>query len=361
MLLAAFDRHLSVMSENDSVLVACSGGLDSVVLLDVAIDRLGCPRVTAGHVDHSVRPGSDRDAGFVAELAAQLGVSCLRAPLEPGPSDEATLRDKRYAALEAQRIEAGASWILTAHHADDQAETVLLGLIRRTTPASLAGIPARRDHILRPLLEVPRAELVEWAERRGLRWRDDPTNAEPRYLRNRIRRELLPLLEARYRPGLRKRLAKLAAGMERPTPVPTNRREGHRVVVPCEPGIQFRREPYDGGPLGDGKVMARFDAARIDTPVVRQVRAGDRIRPFGMDGRRKLQDVLGDAKVPKDRRWQRLVVASSDGAVLWVPGLLRSAEAPVTDETREVWTFRLEPACETGRARPCGPEPDRSM
>lgn len=362
MLLAAADRHLATVGGEDTVLVACSGGIDSVVLSDVAVDRLGCRRVIVAHIDHGVRSSSGADAAFVADLAARLGVEHVSTRLPVGPADEATLRKARYQALEAHRVATGASWILTAHNADDQAETVLLGLLRSTTPAALRGIPRRRDRIVRPLIDVRRAVITAYATGHGLGWVDDPTNVEPRYLRNRIRKELLPLLEARYRKGIAGRLVALSeamSGIERPAP--TNTPPPPRVDLTDEHGIQLSVGPYAGEPYGDGKRMALFDADALSAPVIRRVRPGDRIRPFGMDGRRKLQDVLVDAKIPKDARRHVLVVASSEGHVLWVPGLLRSADAPVSGQTRRVWTLRAEPAVDVGSTRPCDREPDRSM
>lgn len=337
------------------VLVACSGGADSVVLAHAAVVHLGARRVVLGHVDHAVRAGSPADAAWVEGYAARLGAESCVTRLEPGPDDEARLRVARYAALEAQRAAAGAAWILTAHSADDQAETVLLGLIRGPHPRVLAGMPARRGPILRPLLEVPRATIRAYAARAHLDWREDPSNPEPRWLRNRLRKELLPLIEARYRAGFAARLARLAAELGSSDdaspiggpdvlrapggPAPrgrTNRPAPPPVVSPVE--IAIERRAWSATPLPAGPAVALFDADVLDRLVVRAIRPGDRIRPMGLGGSKKLQDVLVDAKVPREARDGLWVAAHpATGEVVWVPGLARSEVAPVTTSTTQVW------------------------
>lgn len=332
------------------VLVACSGGADSVALAHATCTLLGARRVILGHVDHRVRPGSEKDAAFVEDFAHALGAEVRTVQLAPGMDDEATLRDARYAALDVMRAETAAEWILTAHTADDQAETVLLGLLRTSRLEALGGMPGCRGRILRPLLDVSRASARHYAHVHHLRWREDPTNLEPRYLRNRIRKELLPLLERRYRPRLVRRLVALAGEVRRihdREPAegmakdlrPLNRPEPPPVVGLEGPDIRIEHRAWPGGHLPDGKQQALFDAALLERPVLRRVRAGDRIRPFGMNGTKKLQDLFVDQKVPRDARTWVWVVALETGEVVWVPRLLRSAAAPISSETREVWIF----------------------
>ncbi len=362
MLVAAFERALerAGLGPTDRVLVACSGGLDSVVLLDLCLERLGAPRVVVAHVDHAVRPGSAHDADFVAALAAREGVEAWSVRLPAGPSDEARLRRLRYRALESARRALGADWILTAHHRGDQAESVLIGLLRSARPSALRGIPERRGRVLRPLLAVPRAELLARAERSGLAWCEDPTNREPRQLRSRIRKELLPLLESRYRPGMEARLARLAARLTALQPsagsearetsgsaeagfeAGVTRRTG---ASPADDGPELRIDrhawPPEGLPLGDGRRRAVFDAAVLGPPRLRPARSADRVQPFGMLGHRKLQDVWVDAKLPPAARARWLVLCDAAGTVAWVPGLLRSALAPVGPTTEVVWVCEL--------------------
>lgn len=358
------------------VLVACSGGVDSVVLAHAAVVALGARRVVLGHVDHAVRAGSPADAAWVAAYAAGLGAASVSVRLAPGPDDEARLREARYAALEAQRAGCGAAWILTAHSADDQAETVLLGLIRSPHAEVLAGMPQRRGAILRPLLEVPRAVIRAYAARERLDWREDPTNPDPRWLRNRLRKELLPLIEARYRAGFAERLARLAtqlqaralgaaldgpagasapalaAGDTRPSRARhdrgSNRPTASPVVSPME--IAIERRPWSGSRLPERPDVALFDADVLERLVVRPIRPGDRIRPMGLGGSKKLQDVLVDAKVPREVRSGLWVAAHpGSGEVVWVPGLARAEVAPVSTSTTQVWILT------------CGPSADPSL
>lgn len=357
MLLAALERALAEAGIDrrgeGRVLIACSGGVDSVCLAHAASTLLGARRVVLGHVDHRVRPGSGEDASLVRALGDALGSEVSCSVLEPGPDDEARLRRARYLALEEARQRCSAALVLTAHTRDDQAETVLLGLVRRTRLAGLIGIAPRRGTVVRPWLGVPRGAILAYAARHRLAWREDPTNPEPRYLRNRIRKELLPLLERRYRPGITARLGRLAEeARARDDRAPAavaraalNSAPPRRVEVWVErTSIRVERRPWVDAPLPDGKRGAVFDAALLAMPVIRPVRSGDRIQPFGMEGHRKLQDVLVDAKVPRDARTWVWVVAGEGAEVHWVPGIVRSAAAPVGSQTREVWIFSQDAA-----------------
>jgi tRNA(Ile)-lysidine synthetase-like protein len=215
------------------VLVAASGGLDSTVLahaLATAPRRLGI-EVVLGHVHHGLRGAeADADADAVAALAAKLGVPAQvrrvdpRARLAAGssrarPTLQEAARELRYAALREMAREVGASRIATAHHADDQAETVLLRLLRGTGPDGLAGIPERsRDGVVvRPLLRIPREALRRYAEAHGLAWREDSSNASTRYARNRLRARWIPGLAADFNPRLLRVVADLAEAQRRDT------------------------------------------------------------------------------------------------------------------------------------------------
>lgn len=191
--------------DGEEVVLAVSGGLDSMVLLDRAAQE-GLRGVVA-HVNYGLR-GADSaaDAQLVAREAARRGWPCRVAHRAvPWENLQAEARRVRYAWME----ELGA-WVVTAHHAEDQAETVLLHLVRAADPvAAVAGMPARRGRVLRPMLAWPRAELRAWAEAHGVLWREDASNAEGKYLRNRIRHEVLPLLE-RLRPGTGAHLARMS-------------------------------------------------------------------------------------------------------------------------------------------------------
>jgi tRNA(Ile)-lysidine synthase len=166
-----------------AVTCAVSGGADSLALLVLAVSA-GCV-TTAIHVDHGLRSGSAAEADVVAMAAARFGTGyrAVRVAVAPGPNLEARAREARYGALPRD--------VLTGHTADDQAETVLLNLLRGAGTAGLAGI--RRDR--RPLLDLRRAETAALCAELRLSPVVDPTNASPAWRRNRVRQELLPLLE----------------------------------------------------------------------------------------------------------------------------------------------------------------------
>lgn len=166
-----------------AVTCAVSGGPDSTSLLALAV-AAGCT-VTAVHVDHGLRPGSPAEAEVVAASARSLGAAfrAVTVHVGDGPNLEARARTARYAALPDD--------VLTGHTADDQAETVLVNLLRG---AGLNGVAGMRPDHRRPLLSLRRAETVALCEALGLRVVHDPSNLDPRHLRNRVRHELLPLM-----------------------------------------------------------------------------------------------------------------------------------------------------------------------
>lgn len=186
------------------VMAAVSGGLDSMVLLNclLAIKRALDISIVVGHIDHGLRPSSKADALFVAGQCKAMGleatvreVDVRSVAKERGLTLEEAARFLRYAALGEMARETGASVVLTAHTASDQAETVLMRLLRGTGPLGLCGIaPRREDGFARPLLCASREEVRKYARRKRIEWREDPTNKDIRFLRNRIRLQVLPLL-----------------------------------------------------------------------------------------------------------------------------------------------------------------------
>lgn len=204
---AAIAQH-ALWGPGDRVAVAVSGGLDSVSLLDLLHQLAGWHGgvLSVITVDHGCRPSSSADADFVEALAESLGLPCARASLSLGEgASEDTLRRGRYAVLDALDVDR----VALAHHRGDQAETVLLHLLRGTGATGRAGMRWRRGRYVRPLLELSRSQLAAWADHRGLSFRHDPSNDDPRYLRNRIRHEVLPLLES-LRPGAEAAIARSA-------------------------------------------------------------------------------------------------------------------------------------------------------
>ena len=171
-------------------------------------------RLTVAHLDHGLRQNSDDDAPFVAHAAEALGLRCesLRTDVAAlaraeGRSIEVAGREARYRFLED--VAPDGALIATAHTADDAAETVLLNLLRGSGLAGARGIPARRGRIVRPLLGERRATLREHLDVAGIDYRLDPSNEDPAFLRNRVRAEVLPLLES-IRPGATDRIGQFS-------------------------------------------------------------------------------------------------------------------------------------------------------
>jgi tRNA(Ile)-lysidine synthase len=209
------------------MVVACSGGADSTALLRAMVAITGnvpaeLSWLVVAHFNHGWRGAeSDGDQVFVEGLAKQLGVECQIGRAEASPSggrrrDEATARDLRHRFLLGVARQTGARHIVLAHTADDQAETVLHRILRGTAVAGLAGMsrvrPVTPDvSLVRPLLRVRRAEILEYLRSIGQTYRDDSSNLDPTYTRNRIRHELLPQLQRDYNPQVVDALLNLAA------------------------------------------------------------------------------------------------------------------------------------------------------
>lgn len=204
--------------EDDLVLVACSGGADSLALADAAAHlartgALGAVRVGAVVIDHGLQEASSVAAATAAQQCRELRldpVELVVANVRPGADGlEAAARTARYAALEAAADRLGAGLVLLGHTLDDQAEQVLLGLARGSGARSLAGMPPARGRYRRPLLGLTRAQTRAACVAEGLAWWEDPMNADESYARVRARRALADL-EADLGPGLAQALARSA-------------------------------------------------------------------------------------------------------------------------------------------------------
>jgi tRNA(Ile)-lysidine synthase len=370
----------------DRVLVAVSGGPDSMALLHAlweARARLGVTLEVVG-VDHGLRPEAARELDLVRARAEALDLRFVRLAADVarerrgGVSLQDAARRARLGALATLAMARGARRVALGHQADDQAETVLFRILRGTGLPGLAGIPYERDPFVRPLLDVWRAEILRYLHRRSIPFVEDPSNADLRYARARIRHRILPLL-AEENPRVSEALVALAraararsvsggedlstaalAALSRRAASSVGRLRGkggtsavdvsgrRRVVVsygevrieprdvaPAPPRRDLVIDrpgayPWSGGTVeveevagaGDGQ----FDADRLTWPlVVRPRRSGDRMRPRGGRGSRKLSDLMIDAKIARGVRGALPVVTSASDEVLFVPGL-RPAE-----------------------------------
>jgi hypoxanthine phosphoribosyltransferase len=446
-------RAAGLLVQGDAAVVAVSGGPDSVALLHVLFVLSRKPewgwRLIVAHVDHGFRGAeSAAECAYVERLAAELGlpyaVARLDMPAEleaNGGNAQAVARERRYAFLRETAERFGAGKIALAHHADDQAETVLMRILRGTGLSGLAGIPERRREkkveLIRPFLRIYKSEIIEYCCSHNLLFYRDSSNDSLKYERNRIRLEALPFL-ARYNPQLPEALNRLAetaadedayleqetraafdrivtpgsgdagayllergafAGLpvalqrrliklilsclasgtaefamlervrqailqaetphlaldlgggcrlvreyeriafllkpepaEKPVSYHYTWREGERRLPIPEIGLELRMEPV--APTASmelaGTADARTDSAifaadRLVFPLtVRTRRNGDRMRPYGLNGSKKVKDIFIDEKVPQRLRDRLPVVTDAEGRILWIPGVKRS-------------------------------------
>jgi tRNA(Ile)-lysidine synthase len=426
-----------------TVLVALSGGPDSVALLRALLelrDALGI-RIAAAHLNHGIRGDeSDRDEAFVRGLCTTLNVRLIvehTYGLTPEKNLEERARDARREFLNRAADALGARYIALGHHADDQAETVLMRAMRG---AGITGLAAMSEsgpgRIFRPLLRLWREEILEYLREIGAAYVTDSSNLSATFLRNRVRLELIPSLERAWAPDVRARLVELATDMralddlvrglakaelERATRADgaldiggfASLAPGLRVPVLREFAARslgslrrFERTHWvameklcvEGPPNGEvhlpggvrlaraysslrftsarrdrdvefrvrlavdhvteivqagfafetsvvaleeahnpaGHLSALFDASHAAGQLIaRNFRPGDRIRPLGIAGTRKIKEVFIDRKVPRPRRANYPVVTLDD-EIVWVPGLARARSALVTPKTTRV-------------------------
>jgi tRNA(Ile)-lysidine synthase len=203
----------SMLTRGDHLLVAVSGGPDSVALLRalILLSSEYQLHLTTAHLNHGLRgTEAEEEEDFVRRISHALGITCIcktvhirMLQIGKGRSLEEIGREERYRFLNETAEACGAQKIATGHHRDDQAETVLINLIRGSGIAGLKGIaPVRDDRIIRPLLDVGRREIFEFLKREGFAYRVDSSNLDPIYLRNRIRNGLIPDLKASYNPQI---------------------------------------------------------------------------------------------------------------------------------------------------------------
>ncbi len=431
----------SIIPRDGVVLVAVSGGADSMALVEAL--RNTTPSIAVAHFDHRLRDDSARDAEHVAEYAREHGLEFVlgsgdvaRRARSERSSIEVAARDARYEFLSDAARNLDARCVATAHTRSDQVETILMRILRGTGRVGVCGIPARRGPFDRPLLDVTGNQTRDYCRARNVAFRDDPTNRDLRFVRNRVRLEILPKLRASFpnideallrlaesarreqrafalrtegwlnehvreespgvwtiRPSaldsfedddalslLRESLARAGlahdvdrthyarllelarcghAGSSADLPGFSARREHDAMVLmrgdqPCrefskELSIPGRTQVGDWtidasfitpgearrGLAAHGACDAYFDAAALSLPlVVRSIRPGDSMHPFGLGGRKKLSDLLIDRKVPRRHR-ERLVVIEGE-SIYWVPGVATSELGRIGDRTASV-------------------------
>ncbi|MBI5344313.1 MAG: tRNA lysidine(34) synthetase TilS [Deltaproteobacteria bacterium] len=213
-----------MLKKGDTVVAAVSGGVDSMVMLfalGAMKERLGISIIVA-HLNHNLRgKASAGDLDFVKKAAGRMGLPFAGATLakgeleKKGVSMQEAARERRYGFLERVSARRKASKIALGHTLDDQAETILMRLIKGSSLSGLAGIPATRGSIIRPLIEVKREDIERFAEEAGIGWRADATNLKADYLRNDIRLNLIPFIEKRFNPNIKASLARTAGLLRR--------------------------------------------------------------------------------------------------------------------------------------------------
>jgi len=405
-------RRYAIFDPGERVLVAVSGGPDSLALLDLLheLAPVFALSLRVAHFDHGWRPGSEDDARFVEALGERYGYPVTTGRAAPDvPHTEDAARTARYAFLRETARAAGSAVIATGHTRDDQVETLLLHLLRGSGTHGLAAMRHRAGDLARPLLQISRAEVAAHLRGRNLTALSDPTNADLRHPRNRLRRTVLPALDA-FRPQARRLLARAAEILAeedqyleqeiattftteiledrtrfaaQPPPIQrrlirrllpelgfeqvealralvVSGRQGQRLSLPGHqtaqvvdqrieilppsgaatrsaalPQLAVRRCDCDPATFAARDRVGHVDAATVSLPLTVSTRApGDRLQPLGFPHRKKLQDVLVDARVPRHLR-QSLPIIRDQQGIVWVPGVTVAEPRRVTPATTD--------------------------
>ena len=340
--LERFRSHLITLRlEPGRALVAVSGGPDSVALLDLLAgsqDVHGQELVVA-HLDHGVHPDSHQVSEQVRALAATYDLPCQMGRLNLGPdAAETAARSQRYTWLESLAGQLQANVIFTAHHADDQVETVLMRILAGSGPAGLAGMATIRGRLVRPLLRFRRAELLHHLEEVGLSAWIDPANSDPRHLRSWIRTDLLPAVRRRL-PAIDENL--LHAGRQA-----ARDRAAWDALLDTLPGLDVAVEP--GGISVAAPSLGGYDSPLAHALILAAARrAGCQLGPARLSrvvG--LLQSGISGTRVPLGGDWiaelafRRLRLCRTPSSI--VPGLL-ALEGQSGEGTWGRWRFRWAP------------------
>ena len=293
----------------EGVLVAVSGGPDSVALLDV-LCALRAPlalTLSVAHVHHGLRPEADAEAAAVERFCERLGVPCRvervtvrRAP--PWDGLEAESRRARHAALARAAHAVGAARIATGHTADDQAETVLMRLLQGAGPRGLGGIAPVRGALMSPLIETRRADIVVHLDARGLTAAEDASNRDPHFLRSRIRHDLLPFMAELTGGSVVEALGRSAAAARAVVAdlEARARADLERLAVRDPSGLVLDVGPLEAQPLEVAAETIRQAAALLGET-----------RPLRGPAQRALRRLLGETPRRRSVRLGRLVVERS--------------------------------------------------
>jgi len=284
-------RRAGLFRSPGTAIVAVSGGPDSAALLDL-LHQAALPGVglVVAHADHGIQPASAAVAASVERLAARYGLPFELGRLALGPgTSETVARRARYAWLRDVQARRDARYLVTAHHRDDQVETVLLRVLRGSGLAGLAGIPARgRGGLVRPLLVFTRGELAAHVAARALPVHDDPANRDPRNLRSWVRTVVLPALDERLGARARADLERLGRHAARD-------RRAWDAMLELVPDLRFRLEP-------PGVSVARGALAHYDDAAAAALVAAAARRVGLVLGPRRASFVARLARRPSGRR-----------------------------------------------------------
>jgi len=439
----AFVAENHLFGKKSRLLLAVSGGIDSVVLLHLL--HVHDYEVEVAHCNFCLRGAdADGDAHFVQALAESYGYTCHQQRFdtqkfaqERGISTQMAARELRYKWLFSLLEQQQCDYLLTAHHADDQLETVLLNWVRGTGLTGLSGIKPKKGKLVRPLLFAAKSEIEEYARQNALKWREDASNQSDRYRRNALRHHVMPKLKA-LNPNLLQTAAEtieqlqqteklVAHSLQQQAQAITKHQveEGftidanllqqqpapllllHFLLKPLgasfrqvkaihkmleqQPGSTFSLPEHqvwadrlqlivipkeDGSPkatsvkleaapgqttflkgifqlemltraqfkgFGKDRQAACFDADRLQFPIhIRTWQEGDRMRPLGMQGHKKVSDLLIDAKVPLPQKG-KIPVLETAGRIIWVVGIRQSEYGKVTEATERICRIWWQP------------------
>ena len=360
-------------------IVALSGGADSVCLLLKTIEK--GDTVEALHCNFHLRGDeSDRDENFCRNLCEKYNVPLHVKHFDTNAyakrhkvSIEMAARELRYAWFEEMRQKLNAEEILVAHHQDDNIETMLMNMMRGTGISGLTGMKHRNGYIVRPLLDMTRQEILDYLALRKQDYITDSTNLETDAIRNKIRLQLLPLMEEIF-PTARKNIAKTMHYLQEAESVVSGGQSTELDIFKILKPLGFtskqieaiangrwkaeRPKMYDGKesgqlvvssyPKGDDfkpskePFVATLDADKVVTPlVIRRIQQGDRFKPYGMKGCSKLiSDFLTDKKIDMDERQEQYVVCDANGEIIWLPGHRISHNVACSDNTINILELR---------------------